>query len=89
MINKETSEYIEGKKYLKLFWSILIGGVILAILPFFLASIGALGYGDYPTFIRTKGQEYADKRRKAYRNRHAKNIAIKGSNGYYAGNLLW
>lgn len=43
MTNKETSEYIEGKKYLKLFWSILIGGVILAILPFFLASIGALG----------------------------------------------
>tara|TARA_R110001599_G_scaffold197554_3_gene394171 strand:- start:277 stop:555 length:279 start_codon:yes stop_codon:yes gene_type:complete len=54
-----------------------------------IASIGALGYGDYPTFIRTKGKEYADKRRKAYKNRHAKNISIRGSNGYYAGNLLW
>lgn len=54
-----------------------------------IASIGALGYGDFPTFTRTKGKEFADKRRKAYRNRHAKNIARKGSNGYYAGNLLW
>ena len=54
-----------------------------------IASIGALGYGDYPTFMRTKGKEFANKRRKAYRNRHAKNIMIKGSNGYYAGNLLW
>ena len=25
------------------------------------ASIGAIGYGDYPTFIRTKGIDYADK----------------------------
>jgi len=54
-----------------------------------IASIGALGMGDYPTFTRTKGKEFADKRRKAYKNRHAKNIAIRGSNGYYAGNLLW
>tara|TARA_R110000744_G_scaffold156175_2_gene271745 strand:+ start:1066 stop:1344 length:279 start_codon:yes stop_codon:yes gene_type:complete len=54
-----------------------------------IASIGALGYGDYPTFMRTKGKEFANKRRKAYRNRHAKNMIIKGSNGYYAGNLLW
>lgn len=54
-----------------------------------IASIGALGYGDYPTFTKTKGKEFADKRRKAYRNRHAKNISITGSNGYYAGNLLW
>ena len=54
-----------------------------------IASIGALGYGDYPTFTKTKGKEFADKRRKAYRNRHAKNISITGSNGFYAGNLLW
>ena len=25
------------------------------------ASVGALGYGDYPTFLRTKGKEYANK----------------------------
>jgi len=56
---------------------------------FKVASIGALGMGDYPTFIRTKGKEYADKRRKAYRSRMAKNISVVGSNGYYAGKLLW
>ena len=26
-----------------------------------LADVGALGFGDYGTFIRTKGKEYADK----------------------------
>ena len=35
-------------KYLKWFWRLVIGGVLLAILPFVLASIGALGY--MPTF---------------------------------------
>ena len=48
MTNKETSEHIEDKKYLKWFWQIVIGGTVLAILPFFLASIGALG--TMPTF---------------------------------------
>ena len=31
------------------------------------ASVGALGYGDYPTYMRTKGKEYAEKRRKSYK----------------------
>ena len=53
------------------------------------ASVGALGYGDYPTFKRTKGKEYADKRRKAYKQRHQKNRTIRNSNGYYADKLLW
>ena len=53
------------------------------------ASIGALGMGDYPTFIKRRGLEFANKRRKAYRTRMAKNISIVGSNGYYAGKLLW
>jgi len=53
------------------------------------ASVGALGYGDYPTFIRTKGKEYANKRRKAYKKRHQSNRTKKGSNGWYADKLLW
>ena len=53
------------------------------------ASIGALGMGDYPTYIKTKGLEFANKRRKAYRSRMAKNIKVIGSAGYYAGKLLW
>ena len=28
------------------------------------ASVGAIGYGDFPTFKKTKGKEYADKRRR-------------------------
>lgn len=54
-----------------------------------LASIGALGYADYPTFMATKGQEYADKRRKAYKMRHEKDRHERGTAGYYADKLLW
>lgn len=53
------------------------------------ASIGAIGYGDYPTFLKTKGKEYADRRRKAYKNRHESNRHIINSNGWYADKLLW
>ena len=35
------------------------------------ASVGARGYNDYPTWIQKKGKEYADKRRKAYKSRHS------------------
>jgi hypothetical protein len=53
------------------------------------ASIGALGMGDYPTFMQTKGKEYAEVRRRLYKQRHKKDRFIKGSAGYYASNLLW
>ena len=36
------------------------------------ASIGALGMGDYETFKKEKGLEFANKRRKAYKSRHQK-----------------
>ena len=54
-----------------------------------LASIGALGYGDYPTFWNEKGKEYADKKRKAYKSRHAKDRVVRGTAGYYADKILW
>lgn len=54
-----------------------------------LASIGALGMGDYPTFLRTKGKEFANKRRAAYKSRMAKNLKVVGSPGYYASRILW
>lgn len=54
-----------------------------------LASVGALGYADYPTFMATLGQEYADRRRKAYKMRHEKDRHVKGSAGYFADRLLW
>ncbi len=53
------------------------------------ASIGALGYGDYPTFYAKKGKEYAERRRKAYKNRHEKDRHIVESKGWYADKLLW
>ena len=56
-----------------------------------IASIGNIDYGDYPTFLQTKGKgkEYADERRRLYRIRHKKDINVKGSNGFYANALLW
>ncbi len=54
-----------------------------------LASVGAIGYGDYGTFLKTRGKEFADKRRKAYKIRHQKTRVIVGSRSYYADKLLW
>ena len=36
------------------------------------ASVGALGYGDFPTFKQTKGKKYADERIRLYKIRHQK-----------------
>jgi hypothetical protein len=54
-----------------------------------IASVGALGYKDYPSFIKSHGKSYADKRRSAYKKRHSKDRSKKGSRGYYADKLLW
>lgn len=54
-----------------------------------LASIGELGMKDYPTYLKEDGKEVAEKRRKAYRSRHAKNISREDTPGFFAGNILW
>ena len=54
-----------------------------------LASIGACGMLDYPSYIKTKGFEYAQERRRLYKLRHNKDRIVKGSNGFYADKLLW
>lgn len=54
-----------------------------------IASVGAIGYSDYPTYIKTKGKTYADERRRLYKIRHSKDRNVKGSDGYYADKLLW
>ena len=59
-----------------------------------IASIGALGMNDYPTYLEKekKGyyeKGYAYKRRKLYKERHEKDRHILGSAGYYADKLLW
>ena len=53
------------------------------------ASVGEIGYSDYPTYMRTKGKAYADERRRLYKIRHAKDRNVKNSDGYYADKLLW
>lgn len=52
-------------------------------------SIGAIGYNDYPTWLIKKGKKYADRRKSLYKIRHAKNIKVKYSRGWYASKLLW
>jgi hypothetical protein len=59
-----------------------------------IASVGALGYGDYPTFMdmERKGiipKGMAAMRRKSYKSRHSKDRKVKGSGGFYADQLLW
>ena len=54
-----------------------------------IATIGAKGYSDYPTYLKTKGKEYADERRRLYKIRHNKDRLEKNTNGYYADKLLW
>lgn len=53
------------------------------------ASVGAIGYKDYPTFMREKGKDYADSRRALYKQRHQKDRHKRASPGYYADKLLW
>jgi len=55
----------------------------------YICSIGALGYNDYPTYLKTKDKAYADERRRLYKIRHQHNLHKKGSAGYYSNNLLW
>jgi hypothetical protein len=53
------------------------------------ASVGAKGYNDYPTFMKTKGKRFAKTRRCLYKQRHEKDRHTKGTAGYYADQLLW
>tara|TARA_R100001015_G_C4531701_1_gene97958 strand:+ start:97 stop:375 length:279 start_codon:yes stop_codon:yes gene_type:complete len=54
-----------------------------------IASVGAIGYNDYPTYKEKKGKKYADERRRLYKIRHNKDRKVRGSAGYYADKLLW
>lgn len=54
-----------------------------------LASVGARGYKDYPTYLKERGKLYADKRRALYKKRHQKDRVVVGSAGWYADKLLW
>ena len=55
----------------------------------FLFHVGANGYGDYSTYLKENGISYANERQRLYKIRHAKDLKVKGSKGYYAYKLLW
>lgn len=50
------------------------------------ASIGAAGMADYPTYIKTHGKAYANERRRLYNLRHKNDTGIAGK---LARELLW
>ena len=53
------------------------------------ASIGARGYKDFPTYKKEKGLAFAEERRRLYKERHEKDRHKKGSAGFYADKILW
>ena len=54
----------------------------------FIFSIGSIGYMDYPHYLEY-GKDIADKHKKNYYIRHAKDIKKVGSKGWYAAMILW
>jgi hypothetical protein len=54
-----------------------------------IASVGAYGMNDFPTFIKKRGLKYAKTKRRLYKMRHERDRHVIGSRGYYADKLLW
>ena len=54
-----------------------------------LHSIGAIGYGDYPHYLKKDGKEIADKMRQRYVARHKKGIDAGYLGEELALKLLW
>jgi hypothetical protein len=54
-----------------------------------IASVGANGMNDFPTYIKKRGLTFAKTRRRLYKMRHEKDRHIKWSKGWLADKLLW
>jgi hypothetical protein len=54
-----------------------------------IATVGAAGMNDFPTYIRTRGLAYAKTRRRLYKMRHERDRHTKWTNGWLADKLLW
>ena len=54
-----------------------------------IASVGAYGMRNFPTYIRDSGLSYAKTRRRLYKMRHEKDRHVKWSRGWLADKLLW
>ena len=54
-----------------------------------IASVGARGMKDFPTYIISQGRKYALSRRRNYKTRHEKDRHVRWSRGWLADQLLW
>lgn len=59
-----------------------------------IASVGAIGYNDFPTLLEKEKlgkieKGAADRRRRLYKIRHESDRHKLGTPGYYADKLLW
>ena len=54
-----------------------------------IASVGANGMNDFPTYMKKNGIKYAKTRRRLYKMRHEKDRHQKWTNGWLADQLLW
>ena len=54
----------------------------------YIYSIGNINFNDFPTYLETKGEKYANERRRLYKIRHKKED-IPNTKGYYALHILW
>jgi hypothetical protein len=54
-----------------------------------ISSIGAIGYSDYGTYLKTDGLAKANERRINYKLRHNKDRKVRGSPGFYSDRILW
>ncbi len=55
----------------------------------FICSIGDIHYGDYDSYIKTHGLEYATQRKNLYKQRHERSRHHLGTASYYADQILW
>jgi len=55
----------------------------------YMFSIGQKGYKDYSMYLKEKGKEYADNRKRLYLIRHEKTRHKKFSPSWYSWKILW
>ena len=53
------------------------------------ATVGAIKYGDFATYLQTRGQEYAEERRALFKKRFNRYIKKPNTNAWWASVLLW
>ena len=54
-----------------------------------IASVGANGMNDFPTYMKKYGEKYANTRRRLYKIRHNNDRKTRGTRGWWADKLLW